>query len=150
MLRREQDTGKQTSRTDDDQREAVMFEDFLDANGKSFRLAPRSAAEFRPQAPNRADAVPGHLEALTGVESGTRAGDERMAAKHLDTDPAQGNRGPRSSRRWRLRRACTEEDMAGRELRDLVCARPGGGQLRNGWINPPSRQSISSTLQLSN
>lgn len=60
-----------------------MLKDFLDANGNSFRLAARSAAEFRSQAPKLADVVMGHIEALTGVESGTRARYERMAAKHI-------------------------------------------------------------------
>ncbi|GAB2608473.1 hypothetical protein GCM10009696_12510 [Kocuria himachalensis] len=80
---RDPDTGKQTSRTVDDQREAVMLEDFLDAHGSSFRLAGRSAAELRSRTPKLADVVTGHIQALTGVESGTRATYERMAAKHI-------------------------------------------------------------------
>lgn len=83
VLWRDQDTGKRTSRTFDDQREATMLQDFLDANGHSFRLAARSAAEFRSQAPKLADVVTGHIEALTGVESGTRARYARMAAEHI-------------------------------------------------------------------
>lgn len=80
---RDPDTGKQTSRTVADRREAVMLKDFLDANGNSFRLAARSAVELRSQSPKLADVVTGHIEALTGVESGTRVRYERMAAKHI-------------------------------------------------------------------
>lgn len=83
VLWREQDSGEQTSRTVDDHREAVMLKDFLDANGNSFRLAARSAAELRCQAPELADVVTGHIEALTGVESGTRVRHERLAAEHI-------------------------------------------------------------------
>ncbi len=49
----------------------------------SFRLAAPSAAELRSRTSKLADVVMGHIQAVMGVESGTRAGYERMAAKHI-------------------------------------------------------------------
>ena len=90
VLWRDQDSRKQTSRTFDDRREAVMLKDFLDANGNSFRRAAQSAADLRSQAPKIRDVVAAHIEGLTGVEPGTRAKYERIAAKHIV--PALGAR----------------------------------------------------------
>ena len=60
-----------------------MLEDSLDADGDSFCLAARSAAALRSRTPELADVVTWHIRALTGVESGTRARYERMAATHI-------------------------------------------------------------------
>ena len=79
VLWREQDTGKQTSPTFQDHREAVMLKDLLDANGNSFHLAARSAADLRSQAPTVRDVVAAHVEGLTAVEPDTRAKAEQLA-----------------------------------------------------------------------
>lgn len=79
----DQYAGTRASRTLDDEREAVMRKNFLHANGSSFRLAARSATEFRSQVRKLADVVTGRVQALTGVESATRTGYEHMAAKHI-------------------------------------------------------------------
>ncbi|GGG62737.1 site-specific integrase [Kocuria dechangensis] len=90
VLWRDMDTGTQTSRTFDDRREAQMLKDFLDANNNSFRLAVRVASELRSQSPAVRDVLTGHIERLTGVESGTRSKYRRMAIKHII--PALGAR----------------------------------------------------------
>lgn len=88
VLWRDADDGKQTSRTFEDQREARLLKDFLDANGNSFALAAKAAARMRSQAPTVGAVVEAHIEGLTGVLPGTRSKYHRMAAKHIT--PALG------------------------------------------------------------
>ncbi|MFI7585071.1 hypothetical protein ACH9DO_14920 [Kocuria sp. M1N1S27] len=67
VLWRDADDGKQTSRTFEDQREARLLKDFLDANGNSFALAAKAAARMRSQAPTVAT-VRTHLRGPVRVQ----------------------------------------------------------------------------------
>ncbi|MFI7483280.1 hypothetical protein ACH9EU_12815 [Kocuria sp. M1R5S2] len=83
VLWREASTGKQTSRTYLEQREAQALKDFLDANGNSFALAVQAAKRLRSTAPTVRVVVERHIERLTGVEYWTREKYTRNAALHI-------------------------------------------------------------------
>lgn len=83
VLWREASTGKQTSRTYLEQREAQALKDFLDANGNSFALAVQAAKRLRSTAPTVRVVVERHIERLTGVEYWTREKYSRNAARHI-------------------------------------------------------------------
>lgn len=73
VLWRDAGDGRRTSRTFEDQREARLLKDFLDANGNSYSLAAKAASRMRSQALTVATVVEAHIEGLTGVLPGTRS-----------------------------------------------------------------------------
>ncbi|MHA7275652.1 hypothetical protein [Arthrobacter sp. HLT1-21] len=69
---RDQDTGKQTSRSFDDAQSADRLLRFLNDNGQSFRLAAKAASVMRSASPRLSVVVSEHIDSLTGIESGSR------------------------------------------------------------------------------
>lgn len=73
-----------SSRTFDLESDARMLKDFLDANGNTFALAARAAADLRSQAPTVQQVVAEHIDLISGVESGTKKKYRQLQARHID------------------------------------------------------------------
>jgi hypothetical protein len=121
VLWRDPETGRQTSLTYDDEREARIAKELIEAAGGHAAEAARIAEAVRKPGPTVLEAMTEHTDLLTGVGAGTRSHYRRRRRRSL--------RG-RSPRRTTSRRRSIRSDRTG-------CTRA------RRWRRPPRRCSTS-------
>lgn len=80
---REDGNGKETSETFDDEGQAELLRDYLNANGQSYTLATEAFTKSRAHGPSMADLADLHIRHLTGVTDRTRADYRRDVRLHI-------------------------------------------------------------------
>ncbi|WP_298460263.1 site-specific integrase [uncultured Cellulomonas sp.] len=83
MLWRDPETGRQTSLTYDDEREAIVAKKLIEAAGGYVAEANRIAEAIKKPGPTVAQAVAEHIELLTAVGSDTRAHYRQQMTAHI-------------------------------------------------------------------
>ena len=83
VLWRDPDTGRQTSLTYDDEREAKVVKELIEAAGGYATEAARIAEAVRKPGPTVLEAISEHIELLTGVGADTRSHYRRQLTAHI-------------------------------------------------------------------
>lgn len=83
VLWRDPDTGRQTSLTYDDERDAVVARQLIEAAGGYAVEAARIADTVRHRGPTVDDVISEHIELLTSVGADTRAHYRQQLASHI-------------------------------------------------------------------
>ncbi len=83
VLWRDPETGRQTSLTYDDEREAIVAKQLIEAAGGYAAEAARIADAIRKPGPTVAQVVAEHIDLLTAVGSDTRAHYRQQMAAHI-------------------------------------------------------------------
>ncbi len=83
VLWRDPETGRQTSLTYDDEREAIVAKKLIEAAGGYVAEANRIAEAIKKPGPTVAQAVAEHIDLLTGVGPDTRAHYRQQTAAHI-------------------------------------------------------------------
>ena len=83
VLWRDPETGRQTSLTYDDEREAIVAKQLIEAAGGYAAEAARIADAIRKPGPTVAQVIAEHIDLLTAVGSDTRAHYRQQTAAHI-------------------------------------------------------------------
>src|SRR5687768_35686 len=83
LLWRDPETGRQTSLTYDDERDARVAKELIEAAGGHAAEAARIAEAIRKPGPTVLEAMTEHIDLLTGVGADTRSHYQQQLATHI-------------------------------------------------------------------